>query len=133
MKRLLVVGLLLLSACSDEAQPPPAIAQAPTAPTPAVVAEPEPSSVAGPDGKQIYEQICLPCHAAGGGHAGTMRLGERLGIDKSVLLERDDLQPDYVKTIVRYGLQMMPPFRPSELTEAELDALAQYVATQKAG
>lgn len=80
------------------------------------------------EGKQIYESFCLPCHGEGPGHPGTMRLAIRLGKDKSVLTQRDDLQIEYVKTIVRQGIMLMPPFRPSEITDAELLELATYLA-----
>jgi mono/diheme cytochrome c family protein len=80
------------------------------------------------EGEQIYESFCLPCHAQGPGHPGTMRLAIRLGKDKAVLTQRDDLQIEYVKTIVRQGIMLMPPFRPSEITDAELLELATYLA-----
>jgi mono/diheme cytochrome c family protein len=80
-------------------------------------------------GGQAYEKWCAPCHAAGGGHAGTMALAARLGKEKSVLLERTDILDLYVKTVVRYGFQMMPPFKETEISNAELEALAAYVAS----
>jgi mono/diheme cytochrome c family protein len=80
------------------------------------------------DGELIFNINCLPCHAAGPGHPGTMRLALRLGEEKSVLTERDDLHSEYVKTIVRQGILLMPPFRPSEITDIELNALATYLA-----
>lgn len=79
-------------------------------------------------GEEIYNRNCLPCHAEGPGHAGTMRLALRLGEEKSVLTKRNDLQAVYVKTIVRQGILLMPPFRPSEITDTELDALANFLA-----
>lgn len=79
------------------------------------------------DGKLVYQSYCASCHDAGPGHAGTMRLAIRLGEEKSVLVERDDLNQEYVKTIVRQGIMLMPPFRPSEINDSELDALARYL------
>ncbi len=80
------------------------------------------------DGEEIYNSFCLACHAAGPGNAGTMRLAMRLGKEKSVLTQREDLNAVYVKTIVRQGIMLMPPFRPSEITDSELEALATYLA-----
>ena len=80
-------------------------------------------------GKALFEFWCLPCHGAGPGHAGTQAIGRRLGIDHAVLLTRKGLTPEYVKTIVRNGFQMMPPFRPTEISDQELQLLANYVAT----
>ncbi len=131
--RLIFLLTLALGACSDDEpapgqrhdEPPPAAA-APTAtaaqdPTTTAVAEtrvPEP-------GEATYLQYCADCHDRGQGHPGTMRLAVRL--DHAVLRTRKDLAPDYVKWVVRNGYQMMPAFRPTEITDGELDALAQFV------
>ncbi len=80
------------------------------------------------EGQQVYESFCSSCHAEGQGHPGTVRLAIRLGKDRSVLTQRNDLHIDYVKTIVRQGIMLMPPFRPSEITDSELQALAVYLA-----
>jgi mono/diheme cytochrome c family protein len=58
-----------------------------------------------------------------------MALAARLGKEKSVLLERTDIADAYVKTVVRYGFRMMPPFKTTEISDADLDALAAYVAS----
>ncbi len=79
-------------------------------------------------GQAVFEANCAPCHAPGLGHAGTQRLGERLGQDKSVLLQRADLVPEYVSAVVRNGFMMMPGFRDTDISDADLDALAKYVA-----
>ena len=82
------------------------------------------------EGERIYHSLCLPCHAEGPGHPGTMRLTERLGKDKAILVQRDDLHIDYVKNVVRQGIMLMPPFRPSEITDSKLDALAAFLAPE---
>jgi (+)-pinoresinol hydroxylase len=88
------------------------------------------AAVAPPNGKKIYDLNCLPCHAEGPGHPGTMRLAIRLGEDKSVLTQRDDLSADYIKIIVRQGFMLMPPFRPTEISDSEMDALAEYLVAK---
>jgi hypothetical protein len=45
---------------------------------------------------------------------------------------RKDLLPAYVMKVVRNGLVEMPAYRPSEIDDASLDALAQYLALTKA-
>lgn len=80
------------------------------------------------EGQQVYESFCSSCHAEGQGHPGTVRLAIRLGKERSVLTQRNDLHIDYIKTIVRQGIMLMPPFRPTEITDSELDALAIYLA-----
>lgn len=81
-----------------------------------------------PAGKRLYDFWCLPCHGGGTGHAGTQAIGRRLGIDQAVLLLRKGLTPAYISAIVRNGFQMMPPFRPTEISDRELQLLAEYVA-----
>jgi mono/diheme cytochrome c family protein len=45
-----------------------------------------------------------------------------------LLEERTDLVPEFVKVIVRQGVSFMPQFRKTEISDAELDALAAYLA-----
>ena len=80
------------------------------------------------DGKTLFDLYCLACHDAGPGHPGTMRLQERVGEAQAALLDRDNLPPDYIKLVVREGFKLMPPFRPSEITDAQLDSLAAYIS-----
>ncbi len=79
-------------------------------------------------GKQVFDKFCAECHAAGPGHPGTQRLGWNKGEASSLLEKRKDLSADYVRAIVRRGLFEMPPFRPTEVTDTELMALAEYLA-----
>lgn len=77
-------------------------------------------------GHQVYEYWCAPCHT-GAGNAGAKAIRARLGEEKSVLLDRTDIDAVYVKTVVRHGFQMMPPFKTVEISDEELDAVAAYV------
>ena len=83
------------------------------------------------EGKELFELYCIACHGAGPGHPGTMRLQERLGEEKAALLNRDELPPAYIKTVVREGFKLMPPFRPTEITDSQLDALTAYLTAGK--
>jgi (+)-pinoresinol hydroxylase len=83
-------------------------------------------------GKAVYEKWCAPCHAAGPGHPGTAALdalykGKRPG----ALEQRTDLTPALVKQFVRRGVSVMPFFRKTEVSDAELDALAAYLSKKK--
>lgn len=78
-------------------------------------------------GEQIYQRHCQACHAPGPGHPATLLLDEKYGPEKAVIKGRKDLTAIYVKTIVRGGLLEMPPFRPTEITDSELDVIADYV------
>lgn len=79
------------------------------------------------DGKTLYELYCIACHGQGPGHPGTMRLQERVGEAQAALLDRDNLPPEYIKLVVREGFKLMPPFRPSEISDRQLDELAVYI------
>ena len=80
-------------------------------------------------GEQVYEYWCAPCHNPGPGHPGTQSLEFRYAGTEipAVLIERTDLTPELVKTFVRQGVLSMAPFRKTEITDDELDALAAYV------
>ena len=88
-------------------------------------------SIAQYDGKDLFELYCIACHGAGPGHPGTMRLQERLSEDQAPLLNRDNLDPEYVKLVVREGFKLMPPFRPTEITDRQLDLLAGYITGEE--
>ena len=77
----------------------------------------------------MYEHWCAPCHAAGPGHPGTESLQLKYdGQRPAVLLDRTDLSAQAVSTFVRQGVLLMAPFRKTEITDAELQLLAAYVA-----
>jgi len=83
------------------------------------------------NGKAAFDRWCAECHAAGIGHPGTQQL-ERLRGDKLALLEaRKDLEPAYIRHIVRHGQNAMPAYRPSEITDANLELIAQYLGRQQ--
>ncbi len=82
-----------------------------------------------PSGQPVYEHWCAPCHAPGPGHPGTQSLQFKYaGKTPAVLLERTDLSPQVVSVFVRQGVLLMAPFRKTEITDAQLAALASYVA-----
>ena len=87
-------------------------------------------------GKQVYDYWCLPCHGPGLGLPGfaelpgtqQLRIKYRDSAVSPLLEERTDLVPDFVKVIVRQGVSFMPQFRKTEISDAQLDALAAYLA-----
>jgi mono/diheme cytochrome c family protein len=80
-------------------------------------------------GRQVFTYWCAPCHAAGPKHPGTQAL-EALykGSKPAPLEQRMDLVPTVTQTFVRTGVSVMPPFRKTEISDAELAALAAYLA-----
>lgn len=99
--------------------------------------QPPPAGEAPPaQGKQVYDYWCLPCHGPGLGLPGfnelpgtqQLRIKYRDSAISPLLTERTDLVPDFVKVIVRQGVSFMPQFRKTEISDADLDALAAYLA-----
>lgn len=80
-------------------------------------------------GEAVYNRWCGHCHAPGRGNPGTESLQVKYGGKiPAVLLDRTDLSPQAVAQFVRSGVLSMPPFRKTEITDAELAAVAAYVA-----
>ena len=79
-------------------------------------------------GKQVFDKWCAACHAAGPRMPGTASLAAKYGGSMPAALEeRDNLNPAMVRYFVRHGILTMPPFRKTEITDAELDALGAYL------
>ncbi|MBL8552484.1 MAG: cytochrome c [Hyphomonadaceae bacterium] len=85
----------------------------------------EAAAPAAADSAALYERQCGICHDAGG--FGTVMLERRVGAERSVLAQRNDLPPAYVRHVVRNGLRDMPPLTRVELPDADLEAIAQYL------
>jgi (+)-pinoresinol hydroxylase len=84
-------------------------------------------------GASVFDHWCLPCHGAGPHHPGTTALEAKYrGAVPSALQQRTDLDSGVIKTVVRNGAGNMAPFRKTEITDAELDALTLYLS-QSAG
>jgi (+)-pinoresinol hydroxylase len=80
-------------------------------------------------GRAVYTKWCAPCHDPGIIHPGTNALTVKYkGVKPGVLLEWKDLQPDTVKYMVRHGISVMPQFRKTEISDAELEALAKFLS-----
>jgi len=93
-------------------------------------------------GREVFQQRCAACHAAipkdGIGPpylppmAGTQALQARYkGAKPAELEQRTDLTVDFVKAIVRGGLNSMPFFRPTELSDDDVSALGAYLTRKQ--
>ena len=84
------------------------------------------------EGKDVFAHWCAPCHAADPALAGTMALAAKYkGEIPAALEDRDDLSPVLVEYFVRNGVAWMPPFRKTEISDAELAALGAYLSAPK--
>lgn len=82
-----------------------------------------------PSGRAVYEKWCAPCHDPGINHPGTHALMAKYqGAKPAVLIDRTDLPAPVVKYFVRHGISVMSQFRKTEISDAELDALAAYLS-----
>jgi mono/diheme cytochrome c family protein len=77
-------------------------------------------------GHKVYDKWCFPCHGGGEGKPGTASLAAR-GQKPAVLEERTDLTAPTIRQFVRHGVLFMPTFRKTEISDADLDAIAAYL------
>ena len=75
----------------------------------------------------VFGRICLSCHGPNGW--GTRALSRRLPRDQALLANRRDLSPELLHAVLRHGIGSMPSFTPTDLSDAEIDALAQWLAS----
>ncbi|HEY8521506.1 MAG TPA: cytochrome c [Gammaproteobacteria bacterium] len=90
-------------------------------------------------GRTVFAHYCAPCHGPGRGDdgapmlPGTHALHLKYRGEKPALLEeRDDLPAPVLKTFVRYGVASMPPFRKTEVTDEDIEAISAYLAASAA-
>jgi (+)-pinoresinol hydroxylase len=117
-------GALVLALCATAA----AAAEPPQAPTinwlPASIAmRPNDSR-----GYVLFQQACSVCHGAGPAKPGTRALRAKYqGKEPALLEERRDLAADYVRVTIRHGVSVMPPFRKTELSDDDVNAIVDYL------
>jgi mono/diheme cytochrome c family protein len=92
----------------------------------------EPASVE--RGKAKFEHTCAPCHADGVGDDGRAMLPgtdalriKYQGSLPALIEKRTDLNVDAIRAFVRRGTFSMPPFRPTEVSERDIQDIAAYL------
>lgn len=75
-------------------------------------------------GEALYVEYCAMCHTANG--MGTGLLARR--VDTPILEERDNLAAAYVVVAARNGIGNMPAVPRGELSDEDLQAIAEYLA-----
>jgi len=115
-----------LAACSDSgdnAADGPAQGGPPPLPEPITLAtRPEATG-----GEKLYIENCIMCHGPNG--MGTGLLGRRM--DVALLEERTDLNRDFVVLAARQGIGNMPAIPRGEVSDAELEAIGDYLSAAK--
>jgi mono/diheme cytochrome c family protein len=137
MSRFIVLGAIAMIAAPAVAQP--AMAQpggVPVFPPYQMRAKlPEGDRTAkGRDPKAVFEHQCGYCHLAGG--MATNLLTKQMMQQKrppsdGILANRKDLFPAYVKAVVRGGKGAMPAQTRVDITDAELEGVAAWLAKGK--
>lgn len=87
-------------------------------------------------GKALFERHCAACHGADRGDFGRAMLPgtdalriKYQGRLPALLTERTDLTAPVIKAFVRTGTWSMPPFRKSEISDAEIDVISAYISS----
>lgn len=79
-------------------------------------------------GHDVYQHWCSPCHAPGARHPGTNALAAKYkGEIPPALEQRSGLTLDFITLYVRHGVTIMPFFRKTEISDADLQAIAAYL------
>lgn len=85
-------------------------------------------------GRAVFARWCASCHGPGQHTPGTMALHFKYqGTVPPMLEQRDNLTPDFLRVFIRNGVSVMPSFRKTEVSEADIDALAAYLKDSAAG
>jgi len=94
-------------------------------------------------GQEVFDQRCAACHGEVPDDIfgprflppmpGTQALAARYqGAMPAALEARTDLTAEYIAAIVREGLNSMPFFRPTEVSDEDLQALVAYLTRNNA-
>lgn len=116
-------GCIAAASAQGEAAPPAAVAPAPGPPP-----MPEPVTLtdrpaAGP-GEALYVVKCMACHGPNGMGTGLLTRTR----DVALLEARDDLSARYVILAARQGIGNMPAIPRGEVSDTDLQAIADYLA-----
>jgi mono/diheme cytochrome c family protein len=93
-------------------------------------------------GLEVFDRRCAACHGPIPAEIygptflppmpGTQALAARYrGELPAELAQRTDLAAVYIRTVVRNGYVSMPFFRPTELSDEDLDALVAYLTRER--
>ena len=84
-------------------------------------------------GHAVFQRWCEPCHGRASYLPATAALTVKYkGKIAGALEDRKDLTAAVVKTFVRQGSFSMPPFRKTEISDADLEVLSAYLTEKRA-
>jgi mono/diheme cytochrome c family protein len=140
MKRGVVLALLGIAACSKAPEAPKAPAGTGGPPPPFLLYQTRAEApagdrlAAGRDGAALFSNNCGYCHLVGGMGTNLLtkqRIAAGQPPETALLVNRTDLQPDYIKSVVRMGKGAMPHQTKVDVTDAELNSIAVYLGKAK--
>lgn len=131
---ILIAGAALLAGCagvavaqSGSAPPPEAAASAAPAPRPA--GPPQPITMArrpnATGGEALYVEMCIMCHGPNGMGTGLL---QRAGRPQPLLEIRQGLPAAFYVAAARNGIGNMPAIPRGEVSDEQLQAIADYLA-----
>ena len=82
------------------------------------------------EAEALYVEKCSMCHRRMG--MGTVLLSRRIAASEAELENRDNLTAPYVILAARRGIGNMPPIPPGEVSDQELEVIAQYLVKSTA-
>lgn len=115
-------ALILAGAACGRASEAPK--EAPKGPPPLPAPETLSSRPQAAPGEKLYLEKCAMCHGPGG--MGTGLLARRS--DQPLLEKRTDLTADYVVQAARMGIGNMPAIPRGEVSDADLQLIAEHLA-----
>ncbi|RLA09812.1 MAG: hypothetical protein DRQ60_05170 [Gammaproteobacteria bacterium] len=80
-------------------------------------------------GEESWYLFCEGCHRPDAEGPGAVMLQRRYGDERMAIKGSTTLAPEYITHVVRNGLLEMAPLRPTDITDAELDLLIDFLAT----
>ncbi|HEY0300508.1 MAG TPA: cytochrome c [Rhizomicrobium sp.] len=88
--------------------------------------------VPGTGDEQVFRRYCWECHGEGPDRPGTLALQAKYqGAVPARLDQRTDLNVDFITATVRHGISVMPSMRKTEISDAELKAIAAYLTRKR--
>lgn len=122
LTRVLLLGILVLASAAASAQSPSAA-----------------SPSAAMRGKTLLQHKCQPCHGTERSDMGRAMLPgtdalriKYKGALPAALEQRGDLNQDVLRAYLRRGSWSMPPFRKTELSDADIADIAAYLVVSSA-
>ena len=81
-------------------------------------------------GEKLFREKCGMCHGDAMG-MGTGLLGRSMTAEQALLENREDLQVPFIQNVVRAGFGVMFPMSRGEVSDEQLLAISEYLASEE--